>query len=451
MQRDPSLRHSRNADRRKPVSFADAWYPGVFDFVRQDSLMRAFEASQHYFDIAAEHLSMDANLREALVMPLREVQVQVTIERDDGRLANFVGFRVQHDHHRGPMKGGLRYHPEVDLDEIRALASLMTWKTAVVNLPYGGAKGGIGVDPSKLSLRELERLTRAFVDQIHDIVGPDKDIPAPDMGTDHRVMAWFRNQWEKYHGFNPSVITGKPVEEYGARGREEATGRGVGILTVKLTKRLGHHAEATNVAIQGFGNVGVHAAKFLSESQFPIVAVSDLSGTYYNPQGLNIPDLLHHTLNHHGLLQGYRGCERLPVDSLLELDDIQVLIPAALGGVITADNVDKISASIIVEAANGPIHPSADVALEKRGVTVLPDILANAGGVTVSYFEWVQNRQHYRWTLDRVRQELDHTINHAFEDVWQTAQQHNVSLRTAAYIIGITRVRRAAELSGFAS
>lgn len=271
------------------------------------------------------------------------------------------------------------------------------------------------------------------------------------MGTDHRVMAWFRNQWEKYHGFNPSVITGKPVEEYGAPGREEATGRGVGTLTVKLIKRLGHRAEKTNVAIQGFGNVGVHAAKFLYEAQYPIVAVSDLSGTYYDPRGLDIPDLLRHTISHRGLLEGYKGCEKLPVDALLELDGIQVLIPAAIGGVITKDNVDKVSASVIIEAANGPIHPCADAALAARGVTVLPDILANAGGVTVSYFEWVQNRQHYRWPLDRVRQELDHTINHAFEEVWQTAQQNKVSLRTAAYIIGITRVRRAAELSGFAS
>lgn len=414
--------------------------------------MRAFEATQHFFDTAAEHLQIDKERRAALMMPHREVQVQVTIELDSGRLANFVGFRVQHDHYRGPMKGGLRYHPEVDLDEVRALASLMTWKTAVVNLPYGGAKGGIGVDPNALSNRELERLTRAFVDQIHDIVGPDTDIPAPDMGTDHRVMAWFRHQWEKYHGFNPSVITGKPVEEYGAKGREEATGRGVGTLTVKLTKRLGHKPESTNVAIQGFGNVGAHAAKYLHESQFPIIAVSDVTGTYYDPKGLKIPELLHHKLSHEkNLLEGYQDCERLPLDALLHLKDVDVLIPAAVGGVITKENVHDVHASIIVEAANGPIWPGADEILDSRGVTVIPDILANAGGVTVSYFEWVQNRQYYRWTLDRVRQELDHMMSQAFEDVWQTSQQSNVSLRTAAYIIGISRVRRAAELAGFAS
>ena len=418
----------------------------------RDLYMQAFEAMQRFFDVAAKHLDIAPELREALLMPRREVQVQVTIERDDGRLASFVGFRVQHDHYRGPMKGGLRYHPEVDLDETRALASLMTWKTAVVDLPYGGAKGGVGVDPQELSIHEVERLTRAFVDQIHDIVGPDTDIPAPDMGTDHRVMAWFRNQWEKYHGFNPAVITGKPVEEYGAKGREEATGRGVGALTVKLVNRLGHSAEKTNIAIQGFGNVGSHAAKFLHEAQFPIVAVSDVSGTYYNPSGLNVPDMLRHTLNNASRsLSGYTECEQLDRNALLTLENVDVLIPAALGGVITEDNVDQVNASVIVEAANGPVHPGADEILHQRGVTILPDILANAGGVTVSYFEWVQNRQHYRWTLDRVRQELDRTLNDAFENVWQSAQENSVSLRTAAYIIGITRVRRAAELAGFAT
>ncbi len=411
--------------------------------------MRAFEATQAYFDRAAEKMDLSPGMREMLLMAKREVQVQVTIERDSGELANFVGFRVQHDNSRGPMKGGLRYHPEVDLDEVRALASLMTWKTAVVDLPYGGAKGGIGVDPATLSKKELERLTRAFVDQIHDIIGPDTDIPAPDMGTDHQVMAWFRNQWEKYHGFHPAVITGKPVEEYGAKGREEATGRGVGLLTVKLCKRNGRKPENTRVAIQGFGNVGSHAAKFLHEAQFPVIAVSDVTGMYYDPDGLNIADVFRHKLTHpRGLLQGYSHCQVLPADQLLSLPNVDILIPAALGGVIRSDNVDSISAPIIIEAANGPIWPEADMALEKRGAIVLPDILANAGGVTVSYFEWVQNRQHYRWSLDRVRQELDRTMNDAFENVWQTSQQHSVSLRTAAFMIAIQRVRRAAELAG---
>ncbi|MEX0824789.1 MAG: Glu/Leu/Phe/Val dehydrogenase dimerization domain-containing protein [Pirellulaceae bacterium] len=411
--------------------------------------MQASEAIRYFFDQAAERLEIDDKVREWLLMARREVQVQVTIERDNGDLATFVGFRVQHNNSRGPMKGGLRFHHDVNLDEVRALASLMTWKTALVHLPYGGAKGGIGVDPNDLSDRELERLTRAFVDQIHDIVGPDTDIPAPDMGTDFRAMSWFRNQWEKFHGFHPAVITGKPVEEYGAHGREEATGRGVGISTIKLIKRLNRKPEASRVAIQGFGNVGSHAAKFLHESQFPIVAVSDLSGTYYSEDGLNIPDLLRYQLAHpHHSLEGYEHCDRLPLDALMRLEDIDVLIPAALGGVITANNVDEIHAPVIVEGANGPIFPMADQRLQDRGVTILPDILANAGGVTVSYFEWVQNRQHYRWSLDRVRQELDRTLSDAFENVWQTAQQHEVSLRTAAFMIGIKRVRRAAELAG---
>ena len=412
--------------------------------------MEAFEATRRFFDAAAEHLDLDKSIREAMLMPQREVQVQVSIERDDGSLATFIGYRVQHDKSRGPMKGGLRYHHEVNLDEVRSLASLMTWKTAVVDLPYGGAKGGIEVNARSLSDHEKERLTRAFVDQIHDIVGPDTDIPAPDMGTDHRVMAWFRNQWEKYHGFNPAVITGKPVEEYGAKGREEATGRGVGSLTVKTAKRLGMKAEDTRVAIQGFGNVGSHAAKFLAEAQFPIIAVSDISGTYYNPDGLNISDVFRHKLKHpQGLLEGFEDCEVLPLDALLTLADTDILIPAALGGVVHAGNVDQISAKAVIEGANGPVDPDADKILHERGVTILPDILANAGGVTVSYFEWVQNRQHYRWTLDRVRQELDRTLSDAFENVWRTASEHNTSLRTAAYMIGITRVRRATELAGW--
>jgi glutamate dehydrogenase (NAD(P)+) len=410
--------------------------------------MNATEATKQFFDAAADKLEISGEMRRLLLAPKREVQVQVAFERDSGVLETVVGYRVQHDNSRGPMKGGLRYHPDVDLDEVRSLASLMTWKTAVVDLPYGGAKGGIAIDPSQLSTRELERMTRAFVDQIHDIIGPDTDIPAPDMGTDHRVMAWIRNQWEKYHGFNPAVITGKPVEEYGARGREEATGRGVGTLAFKLIKRLGRKPEQCSVAIQGFGNVGAHAAKFLNESQFRIVAVSDVSGMVYDPAGLNIPDLLRHKLAHpQGLIEGYTHGKMLPGEQILALD-VDVLIPAALGGVIHEGNVEQVRAPIIIEAANGPIRPEADVILCQRKTLVLPDILANAGGVTVSYFEWVQNRQHYRWSLDRVRQELDRTMTDAFENVWQASQRYDVSLRTAAFIIAIGCVQRATELGG---
>ena len=409
--------------------------------------MNAYETVVHYFDRAADALEMEQSTRRLLRMAKREITVEVPVEMDDGRIETLVGYRVQHNNARGPMKGGLRYHPEVDLDEVRALASLMTWKTAVVNIPYGGAKGGIAVNPRELSRKENERITRKFVDQIHDIIGPDRDIPAPDMGTNSETMAWIRNQWEKYHGFNPAVITGKPVEDYGAKGREEATGRGVGILAFKLLKRLGKLPKETRVVIQGFGNVGAHAAKFMCESEFTIVGISDLSGGYYNPEGLDIPSALHHTIENR-TLEGFDNAQKITNEQLLQLD-CDLLVPAALGGVITMDNVEKIQAKYIVEGANGPIDADADERLFERGVLVLPDILANAGGVTVSYFEWVQNRQYYSWDLNRVRQQLGSILSTAFEDVWQTSKDHDVSLRTAAFMIAIKRVHRATELGGF--
>jgi len=409
--------------------------------------MRPSESTNLYFQQAADKLKISESWRKLLITPKREVTVQVAFERDNGELEIVLGYRVQHDNARGPMKGGLRYHPAVDLDEVRALASLMTWKTAVVDLPYGGAKGGIGIDPKTLSKREMERMTRAFVDQIHEIVGPDSDIPAPDMGTNHEVMAWFRNQWEKYHGFNPAVITGKPVEEYGAKGREEATGRGVGLLAVRLLKRINVRPDQCRTAIQGFGNVGSHASKFLFESAFPVVAVSDVSGCYYNSKGLNIPEMLAYSIKNNNRLDGFAGVEKIPSNALLELD-VDLLIPAALGDVLTKDNAGKVRAKTIIEAANGPVDPEADAILSANKVMILPDILANAGGVTVSYFEWVQNRQHYRWSLDRVRQELERTLGEAFENVWQQSASNDISLRTAAFMLAIARVLRATELSG---
>ncbi len=409
--------------------------------------MKPYEATRLYFERAADRLGLDPTMQRLLLSPKREVQVEIPVEMDDGHIETLTGYRVQHDNSRGPMKGGLRYHPDVDLDEVRALATLMTWKTAVVDIPYGGAKGGIAIDPRKISAKERERITRKFVDEIHDIIGPDKDIPAPDMGTGAQEMAWIRNQYEKYHGFNPAVVTGKPVEHYGAEGREEATGRGVGILAFKFLGNLGRKPQETRVALQGFGNVGSHAAKFLYESQYKIVAVGDHTASYYDPQGLNIPAMLTYSLANKGLLTGYDGATKLEANSLLELD-CDLLIPAALGGVITMANVNRIKAPLIIEAANGPIDPDADDVLHARGVKVLPDILANAGGVTVSYFEWVQNLQYYKWSLIRVRQELDRVMSSAFESVWQEAMQNKVSLRTAAYMIAIRRVQRAAMLAG---
>jgi glutamate dehydrogenase (NAD(P)+) len=409
--------------------------------------MRPFEAVQLYFHRAADELELSDSLRTVLVRARREVQVQIPVEMDNGELQCFIGYRVQHNRARGPMKGGLRYHPHVDLDEVRSLASLMTWKTALVNLPYGGAKGGIAVDSLKLSVRELERITRKFIDEIHDVIGPDTDIPAPDMGTDHRVMAWIMNQHNKYHGFNPGVVTGKPVEHYGIPGREEATGRGVGLLTIKLLGRLGRKLRGTRVAIQGFGNVGTHTAKFLHETECKVVAISDSTSGFFRADGIDLPNALRYVNEHNGLLRGYTNAEKITNDQLLELD-VDVLIPAAVGGVITSENVHRIKAPIIIEAANSPIYPDADDILESAGIMLLPDILANAGGVTVSYFEWAQNRQFSRWNLDRVRQELDKTLTTAFEETWELARQRKVSLRTAAFMLGIQRVARAATLGG---
>jgi glutamate dehydrogenase (NAD(P)+) len=411
--------------------------------------MHAFKAVNLYFQRAADQIELPDEMRELLMMAAREVRVQIPVDMDSGHLATFVGYRVQHNRARGPMKGGLRYHPEVDLDEVRSLASLMTWKTAVVNLPFGGAKGGIAVDARKLSVIELERVTRRFVDEIHDVIGPDTDIPAPDMGTDHRVMAWIMNQYSKYHGFNPGIVTGKPVEYYGIPGREEATGRGVGLLTVKMLQRLKRKSEGATIAIQGFGNVGSQTAKYLDDAGCRVVAISDSTGAYYCEEGIDVPAALRHSHQNGLLLRGYPDADLITNAELFELD-VDVLIPAAIGGVITAENAPRVKAPIIVEAANSPTEPDADDILVERGTTILPDILANAGGVTVSYFEWAQNRQFYRWNLDRVRGELDRTLNSAFEEVWDLARENKVSLRTAAFMLGVSRVARATELSGLA-
>jgi glutamate dehydrogenase (NAD(P)+) len=409
--------------------------------------MKAYEATKLYFNRAADLLDLSDNMRRLLLIPKREVQVQIPVELDNNEIATFVGYRVQHDDARGPMKGGLRYHPDVDLDEVRALATLMTLKTAVVNIPYGGAKGGIAIDPKKHSTRELELITRKFVDQIHDLIGPDTDIPAPDMGTGAQEMAWFLNQYEKYHGYSPACVTGKPVELHGAEGREEATGRGVGILAYKVLSRLGKRPQDTRVALQGFGNVGSFAASFLAESAFKVVAISDVTGGYYRADGINVAAARHYAHENRGSLAKFPDADLITNGSLLELD-VDLLIPAALGGVITAENAPRIKAPIIIEAANAPTTPDADDILHARGTVVLPDILANAGGVTVSYFEWAQNRQHYNWGLNRVRQELDRVLSESFTSVWEMAVARKVSLRTAAYILAINRVGRATVLGG---
>lgn len=408
--------------------------------------MTSIEAARWYFDHAADHMGLSQNMRRLLLTPKREVKVQIAMEMDNGEIGTFIGYRVQHDNARGPMKGGLRYHPEVDADEVVTLAQLMTWKTAVVNIPYGGAKGGIAIDPKSLSRGELEQITRKFIDQIHDTIGPDKDIPAPDMGTNAQVMAWAVNQFEKYHGFSPACITGKPLEMHGSEGREEATGRGVMIVTEAVLKKLGKPLAGATVALQGFGNVGNFAARFLHEAGARIVAVTDVAGGVYNPEGLDISALARWSTDHKAV-GGFHGTSPITNDELLRAD-VDLLIPAALGGVLTAEIAEDLRAKIIIEAANNPTRAEADEILQKRGIVVVPDILANAGGVTVSYFEWVQNRQHFKWDLARVRKELERVMVDGFDRVWHIAQEKHVSLRTAAYIIGIGRVGRATVLAG---
>ena len=411
--------------------------------------MRPSDATAIYFERAANELDLSAEMRRLLLTARREVQVQIPVEMDSGELATFIGYRVQHNNARGPMKGGLRYHPQVDLDEVRTLAALMTWKTAVVDIPYGGAKGGVSVDPQTLSRRELERLTRRFVDAIHDLFGPDVDIPAPDLGTSPEVMAWIMNQYGNYHGFAPACVTGKPVEYHGIAGREEATGRGVGALTTKLLSRLGRRLPGARIALQGFGNVGSHTARFLKDAECKIIAVSDATAGFYRADGLDVGELVKYAQSHGGRLAGFTGGDALSNAELLALD-CDVLVPAALGGVITAANAAAVRAPVIVEGANAPVDPEADAILAERGVIVLPDILANAGGVTASWFEWVQNRQHYQWGIHRVRQELDRILGEAFEQVWQLSTSRKVTLRTAAYMVGVGRVARATVLGGIA-
>ncbi len=405
------------------------------------------QAAQLYLEEAADIAGLSASMKSLLITPRRETRVEVPLLRDNGELQICIGYRIQHNRARGPMKGGLRYHHDVDADEVRGLASLMTWKTAVVDVPFGGAKGGIAVDPSTLSIAEQERLTRRFVDEIHDIFGPDRDIPAPDMGTNPRTMAWIMNQYQKYHGFAPGCVTGKPVELYGAEGRNEATGRGVGIVTLALLKQFRCSVNNCTFAIQGFGNVGSFAASWLHQSGARIVAVSDISGAYQNPAGVDIPAALSH-VREHGSLAGFTGGQLISNAELLSLP-VDVLVPAALGNVITADNAAEIRARFVIEAANGPVSPAADRILQDRNIVILPDILANAGGVTVSYFEWVQNQQYFRWDLSRVREELERTMSRAFDRVWTVSQERHVSLRTAAYLLAIDRVSQAVELGGY--
>ncbi|APW62467.1 Glu/Leu/Phe/Val family dehydrogenase [Paludisphaera borealis] len=408
--------------------------------------MQAFEATSHYFDQAAKLLGLSENIRTLLVTPDREVRVEVVIELDSGQIGNFIGYRVQHDNARGPFKGGLRYHPHVDQDEARSLASLMTWKTALVDLPFGGAKGGINCDPTKLSRAETERLTRRFTEKIHDMIGPVKDIPAPDMGTDAQVMAWIMNEYGKFAGFTPACVTGKPVELHGSPGREAATGYGVAIITREILGRLGRTIGGSTFAIQGYGNVGSYTTRFLAEQGAKIVAVSDAYGAVFNREGLDVAELDRHVAIARKIV-GFKGGEATTNEQLLTMP-VDVLIPAALGGVFDKTLAEAVQAKLIVEAANSPTWPEADEVFNARGIPVVPDILANAGGVIVSYFEWVQNLQNFRWPLEQVQREEERRLVDAFHEMYDIAHRKNITMRTAAFYRAISRVGRAHALAG---
>jgi glutamate dehydrogenase (NAD(P)+) len=403
---------------------------------------------QSQFDRAADLINLEAYMRKILCSPFREVQVEVPVRMDDGRIEVFTGYRIQHNGARGPCKGGIRYHPEADHDEVLGLATIMTWKTALMDIPFGGAKGGVTVDPKKLSKLELERLTRRFTQRIAIVLGPYRDIPAPDVNTNAQVMAWILDEYSSRQGYSPAVVTGKPVALGGSLGREEATGRGVMYVMQEYARDFGIPLKDGRVVIQGFGNVGSHLARLLhAETGAKVVAVSDVSGGIFNDQGLDIPALLGHVAQRKPVSEWQNG-KRITNEELWTIP-CEWLVPAALGGVITREaNATTVDCKVVVEGANEPTTPTADRILEERGIAVLPDFLANAGGVTVSYYEWAQNLQQYRWTHEQVNRELKATITKAYASVRDLAKERKTTFRTAAYAIALQRVADAERLRG---
>ena len=399
------------------------------------------------FDRAASKLGLDEGFQHVLRTPTKEITLYIPVVRDNGAIEVFVGYRVHHSLVRGPGKGGIRFSPDVTLDEIRALASWMTWKCAVVNIPFGGAKGGVICDPEKLSRRELEAITRRYTAELLADLGPERDVPAPDLGTNEQIMAWVMDTYSMHvRHATTAVVTGKPIDLGGSRGRREATGRGCLIACDRALRKLGRKRAEQRVVIQGFGNVGSVTATLMHEAGYKIVGVSDVHGGLYNPKGIDVPKLLEH-VQQAQQVPGLAGCDAVDADEVLYLE-CDILVPAAVENVITSRNADRIQATIIVEAANGPTTALADEILEEKKVFVVPDILANAGGVTVSYFEWVQDRMGYFWTEAMVNERLEQMMVASFDDVCSYAERHNVSLRIAAYMLAIDRVAFALKLRG---
>ncbi len=398
-----------------------------------------WESQAARFDLAAQKLNLDEGLWKILRYPTREIIVHIPVAMDDGRLEVFTGFRVQHSIARGPSKGGIRYTPDLTLDEVRALASWMTWKCAVVNIPFGGAKGGVICDPHKLSMGELERITRRYTAELIEFIGPEKDVPAPDVNTNEQIMAWMMDTYSMHMRQTvTAVVTGKPLNMGGSRGRREATGRGLMVVCDEALKKLGLNREETRVIVQGFGNVGSNAARLMHEQGYKIIGIAEVDGGLYNKNGIDL-DALSEYRQRNGTIHGFPGAEAHDPADLL-ITDCDVLIPAATENVITTQNAYKVQARILCEGANGPTTAAADDILAEKKVFVIPDILANAGGVTASYFEWVQDRQGYFWKESVVIEQLEHIMRSSFEDVVRYAETHNVNNRIAAYMLAIDRV-----------
>jgi glutamate dehydrogenase (NAD(P)+) len=415
---------------------------GVAEQVVYQEEADEWRTAQHQFDAAAEIIGLEPELREILREVQREFTCTFPVKMDDGRIEMFTGYRVQHNINRGPAKGGIRYHPDVSLDEVKALAMWMTWKCAIVNIPYGGAKGGVIVDPRKLSSRELERLTRRFATEITVLIGPDRDIPAPDVNTDGQIMAWIMDTLSMHAGYSvTAAVTGKPVEVGGSLGRVEATGRGVSICTLAALDHLGLRPHQTRVAVQGFGNVGSISARLLEEAGCTIVAVSDEYGGLYSPLGLPVKKLIQHR-RREGSLRDYPGAEEIGSAGPLTCD-CDVLVPAAIGNQLTSRNAGDVRARLVVEGANGPTTPEADEILARKGIFLVPDILANAGGVTVSYFEWVQDLQSFFWSEHEVNEKLQAIMQRAFREVLSTSLDGKLPMRMAAYCQAVHRVAAA--------
>ncbi len=408
-----------------------------------------FESMMSRFIIAAKHLGLNEETFNVLKSPDKQVIINIPITMDDGSIKVFEAYRVIHNNVLGPSKGGVRFDPHVNLDEVKALAAWMTWKCAVVDIPFGGAKGGICCNPREMSSGEIERLTRAYTTSLFDVFGPDTDIPAPDMGTGQREMAWMMDQYSRNSSMTVNgVVTGKPAVLGGSAGRVEATGRGVMVSTLSALEKLKINPYNSTVAVQGFGNVGSNAAQLLSERGTKIVVISDITGAYYNKEGIDIEKAITFSKENKGSLENFDGAEKMDhADDLFTLE-VDVLVPAALENVITRKNADNIKAKLIVEGANGPTSAKADDLIAEKDILVVPDILANAGGVTVSYFEWVQNRLGYKWTKDRVNRRSDRIMRDAFANVYKTSIKYDVTLRIAAYIVAIDKVAKAYSYRG---